>query len=56
MRSKIVMNIEKLTSLTSPACIRADADGVLRIGKTRVTLDTVITAFDLGATPEEIVQ
>ena len=36
--------------------IEADASGVLRIGKTRVTLDTVITAFSNGATPEEIVQ
>jgi uncharacterized protein (DUF433 family) len=31
-------------------------DGVLRVGKTRVTLDTVIAAFDEGSTPEEIVQ
>jgi uncharacterized protein (DUF433 family) len=36
--------------------IEADASGVLRIGKTRVTLDTVIAAFSNGATPEEIVQ
>ena len=33
-----------------------DADGVVRIGKTRVTLDTVVTVFKQGATPEEIVQ
>lgn len=32
-----------------------DADGVIRVGNTRVTLDTVITAFLEGATPEEIV-
>ena len=36
--------------------IEADASGVLRIGKTRVTLDIVIEAFSNGATPEEIVQ
>ncbi|MFN3761659.1 MAG: DUF433 domain-containing protein [Anaerolineae bacterium] len=30
-------------------------DGVIRIGKTRVTLDTVVSAFLDGATPEEIV-
>lgn len=36
--------------------IEADADGVIRIGGTRVTLDTVMAAFDAGATPEEIVQ
>lgn len=30
-------------------------DGVVRVGKTRVTLDTLVAAFELGATPEEIV-
>lgn len=30
------------------------ADGVIRVGKTRVTLDTVISAFVEGATAEEI--
>lgn len=29
--------------------------GILRIGKTRVSLDSVITAFNQGATPEQIV-
>ena len=29
--------------------------GVLRIGKTRVSLDSVIIAFNQGSTPEEIV-
>ncbi len=33
-----------------------DADGVIRIGGSRVTLDTVVDAFDAGATAEEIVQ
>jgi uncharacterized protein (DUF433 family) len=36
--------------------LRDDADGVLRIGGTRVTLDVVVAAFDEGATAEEIVQ
>ena len=36
--------------------LAVDADGVIRIGKTRVTLDTVIAAFADGATAEEIVQ
>lgn len=36
--------------------LQADVDGVVRIGKTRVTLDTVIAAFTEGATAEEIVQ
>lgn len=29
-------------------------DGVIRVGKTRVTLDTIVMAFQDGATPEEI--
>ncbi|MEJ5251499.1 MAG: DUF433 domain-containing protein [Armatimonadota bacterium] len=33
-----------------------DRDGVIRVGKTRVTLDTVIAAFLEGATAEEIAQ
>ena len=36
--------------------VHADADDVIRIGGTRVTLDTVVAAFDAGATAEEIVQ
>jgi uncharacterized protein (DUF433 family) len=38
-----------------PAPIRTDADGVARVGNTRVRLDTVVTAFNAGCTPEEIV-
>ena len=37
-----------------PAPIETDAHGVVRVAKTRVTLDTVITAFLEGCTPEEI--
>jgi uncharacterized protein (DUF433 family) len=33
-----------------------DADGVYRLGGTRVTLDIVVRAFNRGATAEEIVQ
>jgi uncharacterized protein (DUF433 family) len=32
-----------------------DADGVVRVGGTRVMLDTVVAAFNEGATAEEIV-
>lgn len=39
-----------------PVPLRTDADGVVRVGQTRVPLDTVVTVFDLGASPEEIVQ
>lgn len=31
-----------------------DQDGVIRIGQTRVTLDTVVAAYELGLTAEEI--
>ena len=34
----------------------AGADGVIRVGGTRVTLDTILAAFDEGATAEEIAQ
>ncbi len=34
--------------------IEKSADGVFRIGGTRVTLDTLVAAFDDGATAEEI--
>jgi uncharacterized protein (DUF433 family) len=38
-----------------PVPLRADADGVVRVGGTRVTLDTLVAAFKEGATAEEIV-
>lgn len=39
-----------------PAPLRLTDHGVLLIGGTRVTLDSVVSRFDAGATPEEIVQ
>lgn len=36
--------------------IRADVDGVIRVGGTRATFAPAIAAFDASATPEEIVQ
>lgn len=36
--------------------LETDADGVVRVGDTRVTLDTIIMAFTDGATAEEIAQ
>jgi uncharacterized protein (DUF433 family) len=38
-----------------PAPLVKDADGVLRVAGTRVTLDSIVASFDLGATPEEVV-
>lgn len=37
-----------------PTPIEADAHGVVRVAKTRVTLDTVVKAFLEGCTSEEI--
>ena len=39
-----------------PVPLVADRDGVMRVGGTRVTLDTVVAAFREGATAEEIAQ
>lgn len=39
-----------------PIPLLAGEDGVIRVGGTRVTLDTVAAAFENGATAEEIVQ
>jgi uncharacterized protein (DUF433 family) len=36
------------------APLRSDADGVVRIGATRITLDTLVGAFLNGCTAEEI--
>ena len=38
-----------------PVPLEADQDGVVRVGHTRVTLETVLGAFQDGATAEEIV-
>lgn len=39
-----------------PVPLVTDVDGVVRVGTTRVTLDTVVAAFREGATAEEIAQ
>jgi uncharacterized protein (DUF433 family) len=39
-----------------PPPLVEDEHGVIRVTGTRVQLETVVTAFDMGATPEEIVQ
>ncbi|WP_207687147.1 DUF433 domain-containing protein [Desulfonema limicola] len=38
-----------------PLPLEENIDGVILVGKTRVTLDTVISSFNNGATAEEIV-
>ena len=39
-----------------PLPLEVDAHGSIRVGKTRVTLDTLVAAYREGATPEEILQ
>lgn len=46
----------KTLDTTETLPLTADADGVLRIAGTRVTMDTVVAAFHEGATAEEIAQ
>ena len=43
-------------ALAQPVPLATDVDGVVRIAGTRVMLDTVVAAFDEGATAEEIAQ
>ena len=42
--------------MIEPVPLFAGADGVMRVGGTRVTLDTILAAFSKGATAEEIAQ
>ena len=44
-----------LVIIDTPVPLRTDVDGVVRVGETRVTLDSVILAFKEGAAAEEIV-
>ena len=44
------------TEVVDAIPLSKDANGVYRIGGTRVTLDLVVRAFNRGATAEEIVQ
>ncbi len=48
--------MKNLQITADPAPFEQDADGIFRVGGTRVTLDSVITAFTEGATAEEIAQ
>ncbi len=38
----------------NPVPLRADPDGTIRVAGTRLTLDTIVTAYRDGAPPEEI--
>lgn len=45
-----------LIPAADPIPLTTGTDGVIRVNKTRLTLDTVIIAFKEGTTPEEIVE
>lgn len=45
-----------MSQATTTVPLTTDEAGVLRVAGTRVSLDSVIHAFNEGATPEEIVQ
>src|SRR5262245_61935405 len=45
-----------LVVASESAPLSTDADGVVRVGGTRVTLETVVTAFHEGATAEAIAE
>ncbi len=45
-----------LEATVEPIPLAIDANGVIRIAGTRVTLDTVVDTFRTGASPEEIAQ
>jgi uncharacterized protein (DUF433 family) len=49
------MNGMSLMIAAEPIPLAIDADGVVRVGGTRVTLDTIVAAFEEGLTAEEIV-
>ena len=43
-----------LSITAQPTPLKLNTDGVVLVGETRVTLDTVVTVFNQGATAEEI--
>ncbi|WP_017314600.1 DUF433 domain-containing protein [Mastigocladopsis repens] len=43
-----------LAIVAETAPLQANEDGVILVGKTRVTLDTVVAVFNQGATAEEL--
>lgn len=44
----------QLAQAIDPCPLREDAHGVIRVGQTRVTLQSVVGLFDQGASAEEI--
>jgi uncharacterized protein (DUF433 family) len=55
-RRNEVINSMSLILTQEPPPLVSDSDGVVRVGNTRVTLDTVVEAFHEGMTAEAIVE
>jgi uncharacterized protein (DUF433 family) len=55
MRPRATLTVMQAFDARPPPLITSQ-DGTVRIAATRVSLETVVTAFDAGATAEEIVQ
>ena len=51
----IILSIALYPPLLKNLSLKTNADGVVRVDNTRVTLDTVIAVFKQGTTAEEIV-
>ena len=51
-----VLYCSRMADTVTTIPLSMDQAGVLRVGDTRVSLDSVIYAFQDGATPEDIVQ
>jgi uncharacterized protein (DUF433 family) len=45
-----------ITIAAEPSVLRLDSTGTIRIGQTRVTLDTLVSVHHQGYTPEQILQ
>lgn len=45
-----------ISIVSEPVPLSIDSDGIVRIASTRVTLDTLVEAFNEGSTAEQIVQ
>lgn len=51
------MSIEQVLQQAAPPelPVHVEANGAVRVGDTRVTLEVVLTAFEQGETPEQVV-
>jgi uncharacterized protein (DUF433 family) len=48
------MAVEMELPAVEPVPLREEPEGTVRVGRTRVRLDTVVTAYQMGSSAEEI--